>query len=94
MRPSPAPAGNLSVFEPLVVDLNDLFPPKSSPAQVRETVDSWDVSSFQGKPVQIRGCSPTWAHLIVAGKLFGTAASVDFLMDDAKGGVSIPVYRK
>ncbi len=80
--------------DPLVVDLNDLFPPKTSPAQVREKVDGWDVSSYKDKSVQIRGCSPTWAHLIVAGKLFGTASSVDFLMDDAKGGVSIPVFRR
>ncbi len=80
--------------EPLVVDLNDLFPPKSSPSDVQAKVSGWDVASYKDKPVQMRGCSPTWAHLIVAAKLFGTAASIDFLMDDAKGGVSIPVYRK
>ena len=80
--------------EKLVVDLNDLFPPKTSPAEVSAKVAGWDVAAYKDKPVTIRGCSPTWAHLIVAGKLFGTASSVDFLMDDAKGGVSIPVYRK
>lgn len=78
----------------VVIDLNDLFPVKSSPQAVQEKVAGWDVSPYKDKPVQIRGCSPTWAHLIVAGKLFGTAASVDFLMDDAKGGVPIPIYRK
>ncbi|OGR82388.1 MAG: hypothetical protein A2901_08045 [Elusimicrobia bacterium RIFCSPLOWO2_01_FULL_54_10] len=77
-----------------VVDLNDIFPVKASVEDVQEKVAGWDVSPFKGKEVQLRGCSPTWAHLIVAGKLFGTAASVDFLMDDAKGGVSIPVFRK
>ena len=80
--------------EKVVVDLNDLFPAKTSVQAVQEKVSQWDVAPYKNKDVQIRGCSPTWAHLIVAGKLFGTAASVDFLMDDAKGGVSIPIYRK
>ena len=81
-------------MEKIVVDLNDLFPVKASVRDVQEKISGWDTAPYKGKDVQIRGCSPTWAHLIVAGKLFGTAASVDFLMDDAKGGVSIPVYRK
>lgn len=80
--------------EKVVVDLNDLFPARANVQAVREKVDGWDVSPYKDKAVQIRGCSPTWAHLIVAGKLFGTAASVDFLLDDAKGGVSIPVYNR
>ncbi len=80
--------------EKLVIDLNDLFPVKASVIDVQAKISQWDTSAYQGKEVQIRGCSPTWAHLIVAGKLFGTAASIDFLMDDAKGGVSIPVYRR
>lgn len=80
--------------EKIVIDLNDLFPVKSSPQSVREKVNSWDTSPYKDKAVQIKGCSPTWAHLIVAGKLFESAASIDFLMDDAKGGVSIPVYSR
>ncbi len=80
--------------EPVVIDLNDLFPVKSSFQTVQEKLSHWDVSPYQDKPVQIRGCSPTWAHLMVAGKLFGAAASIDFLMDDAKGGIPIPVYRR
>ena len=80
--------------EKMVVDLNDIFPVKASVKDVQEKIAKWDVSPYKDREVQIRGCSPTWAHLIVAGKLFGTAASVDFLMDDAKGGVSIPVYRR
>jgi hypothetical protein len=82
------------VSETIVIDLNDLFPAKASVAAVQEKIALWDVSSYKDKPVQIRGCSPTWAHLIVAAKLFGTASSLDFLMDDAKGGVAVPVYRK
>jgi hypothetical protein len=82
------------VSEPVVVDLNALFPGKASVQAVTEKISSWDVSSYKDRAVEIRGCSPTWAHLIVAGKLFGTASSVSFRMDDGKGGVSIPVYSK
>ena len=78
----------------VVVDLNDLFPTKASVQAVQEKLSTWDTSPFKDKPVQIRGCSPTWAHLIVAGKLFETAASIDFLLDDAKGGISIPIYSR
>ena len=80
--------------ENVVIDLNDLFPVKSSVQAVQDMLSGWDVSPYKDKPVQIRGCSPTWAHLMVAGKLFESAASIDFLMDDAKGGVPIPIYRR
>ena len=78
----------------VVIDLNDLFPAKASVQNVQEKIAQWDVSPYKDKPVEIRGCSPTWAHLIVAGRLFGTASSIDFLLDDAKGGIPIPIYRK
>lgn len=80
--------------EKLVVDLNDIFPVKASIQDVTAKVAGWDVSSYKDKSVQIRGCSPTWAHLMVMGKLVGTAASVEFLLDDAKGGISVPVYQR
>ena len=80
--------------EIVVIDLNDIFPVKSSVREVQEKLAQWDVSPYKGKPVQIRGCSPTWAHLMVAGKLFESAASIDFLMDDAKGGIPIPIFRR
>ena len=80
--------------EKVLIDLNDLFPVKSSPKDVAEAMAKWDVSAYKDKPVQICGCSPTWAHLIVAGKLFGHVASVEFLMDDAKGGIPIPIYER
>ena len=78
----------------VVIDLNELFPVKASVQMVQEKLAGWDVSPYKGKAVQLRGCSPTWAHLIVAGKLFGTATAIDFLQDDAKGGVSIPIYSR
>lgn len=80
--------------DPVVVDLNALFPAKASVQAVSEKLAGWDVSSFKDRAVEIRGCSPTWAHLMVAGKLFGTAASIAFRMDDGKGGVSVPVYSR
>lgn len=78
----------------IVIDLNDLFPAKASVQIVQEKLSQWDVSLYKDKSVQIRGCSPTWAHLIVAGKLFGTVTSIDFLLDDAKGGIPIQIYSR
>ena len=80
--------------EKAVIDLNDLFPAKTSVQGVQEKISQWDVTPYQDKAVQIKGCSPTWAHLIVAGKLFGTVASIDFILDDAKGGIPIPIYTR
>ncbi len=80
--------------EKLIVDLNDIFPVKASIQDVSAKVSSWDVSSYKDKSVQIRGCSPTWAHLMVMGKLVGTAAAIEFLLDDAKGGIPVPVYQR
>ena len=80
--------------EKIVIDLNDLFPAKASIQTVREKIAAWDVAPYKDRPVEIRGCSPTWAHLMVAGKLFGEVSSITFLMDDAKGGVPIPVYSR
>jgi len=81
------------VSEKILIDLNDLFPPKSNPQSVQEKLKTWDVSPYKDTEVQLKGCSPTWAHLMVAGKLFGTVTSIDFLMDDGKGGVTIPIYK-
>lgn len=82
------------VTEKIVIDLNDLFPAKASVQIVQEKLSRWDVTPYKDKSVQIRGCSPTWAHLIVAGKLFGTVASIDFLLDDAKDGIPIQIYSR
>ena len=83
-----------NIQERLTVDLNDIFPVKASVQDVQAKLSSWDVSSFKDKSVQIRGCSPTWAHLMVMGKLVGTASSIEFLLDDAKGGIAVPVYQR
>lgn len=76
----------------IVIDLNELFPAKANPQTVQEKVKQWDVSLYKNKSVQMKGCSPTWAHLLVAAKLIGTAASIEFLLDDGRGGQPIPIY--
>ncbi len=81
-------------MEIVVLDLNDIFPPKSSVQTVQSKISQWDTAPYKDKHVQLKGCSPTWAHLIVAGRLFGTASAIDFIMDDGKGGVPVPVYNK
>ncbi len=78
--------------EKVLIDLNDLFPAKTNPQTVQEKLKTWDIASYKNKEVQLKGCSPTWAHLLVAAKLFGTVNSIDFLMDDGKGGIAIPIY--
>ncbi|MBV9079989.1 MAG: hypothetical protein JO102_02595 [Elusimicrobia bacterium] len=55
---------------------------------------SLDVEAYRGKHVQLEGCAPTWAHLLVAGKLFNVAAAVDFVVDDGKSGKAVEVFRK
>lgn len=82
----------MELKEKIIIDLNDLFPAKASPQVVQEKLKDWDVSSYKNRKVQIKGCSPTWAHLLVVGKLFGTAAAIDFILDDSKGGIVIPIF--
>ena len=79
-------------MELVALDLNDLFPAKASVQVVQEKLLHWDTSSYKEKRVQLKGCSPTWAHLMVAGKLFGVAKAVDFILDNSKGGIVIPIY--
>lgn len=80
--------------EKTVIDLNEIFPAKAAVHVVQEKLLKWDISSFQDKAVQLKGCSPTWAHLMVAGKLFGTVSSIEFLLDDSKGGIPILIYSR
>ena len=80
---------------PFIVDLNDLT--GSGPVQLSsfpDTVAQWDVSPYQNQHVQIKGCAPTWAHLLVAGRLFPVAARLEFLLDDGKAGKPVPVFSK
>ncbi|MBI2915581.1 MAG: hypothetical protein HYY63_06170 [Elusimicrobia bacterium] len=78
--------------EKVLIDLNEIFPAKTSVQNVQQKLSQWDVSPYKGKKVQLKGCSPTWAHLMVMGKLVGTAETIDFLIDDSKNGIPVPVY--
>ena len=79
---------------PKILDLNELVEGKVELKTFEEKLGSVDWNSFVGQDVQIKGCAPTWAHLLVAGRLFGKASKVEFLMDDRQGGVPIPIYKK
>ena len=76
-----------------ILDLNTLVSGPVKLEAFRDRLAGFDVSPYAGKHVQLKGCAPTWAHLMVAGKLFGVAHCVDFLMDDKKGPQPIEVYR-
>jgi len=76
-----------------VLDLNEIATGKVELKSFQERLSSVDWEAFKGADVQIKGCAPTWAHLLVAGRLFGKASTVSFLMDDRQGGVPIEVFR-
>ena len=63
-------------------------------ASFASKVEAFNLETYEGKHVQLEGCAPTWAHLLVAGKLFPVAAAVDFIIDDGKGGKIVEVFRK
>jgi hypothetical protein len=75
------------------LDLNDIASGKVELASFKAKIDSMDFSTYQGKRVQLSGCAPTWAHLLVASKLFPLVSGLDFLLDDGKDGQAIPVLK-
>jgi hypothetical protein len=77
---------------PVEIDLNDLFPPKTGPEGVAAKLQSWDTAIYKDCDIVLTGCSPTWAHLLVAGKLWGIARSLAFHLDDGKSGKVIPFF--
>ncbi len=79
-------------MEKLTLDLNDISQGKVELGSFKSKLDAFDLSVYHGKEVQIKGCAPTWAHLLVAGRLFGKVKRLEFLMDDGKGGVPLEVY--
>lgn len=79
--------------EKITLDLNDIASGKVELATFQEKVNSLDTSSYQGKHVQLTGCAPTWAHLLVAGKLFPIVSGLDFVIDDGKDGKIVEVLK-
>lgn len=79
------------VMETVTLDLNDIASGKVELASFNEKLAALDLSSYKGKHVQLTGCAPTWAHLLVAGKLFPIVSQLDFLIDDGKTGKPVPI---
>ena len=75
------------------LDLNDIASGKVELASFQQKVNSLDLSSYHGKHVQLVGCAPTWAHLLVAGKLFPIVSGLDFVIDDGKDGKVVEVLK-
>jgi hypothetical protein len=76
------------------LDPSDLAGGRVEFASFPSKVEAFNLETYRGKHVQLEGCSPTWAHLLVAGKLFGIAEGIDFIIDDGKGGKVVEVFRK
>ena len=81
-------------MEPILIDLNDIASGKVELTSFKTKVDSLDVSPYQNKHVRIQGCAPTWAHLLVAGKLFPHVDVLDFIIDDGKEGKVVNFFTK
>ena len=80
--------------ESVILDLNDLSAGGVKLDAFTKTVEALETAPYRDKHVTIKGCAPSWAHLMVAGKLFPIVAGLDFLLDDGKGGRPIPVFRR
>jgi len=76
----------------LVLNLNEVAQGKLDREGFSAKLSQIDWGKYDGADVAIRGCAPTWAHLMVAGRLFGKVKSLSFLMDDGKGGVPIQIF--
>ena len=81
-------------MEKVVLDLNDIASGKVELASFQQKVAALDLNSYQGKHVQLTGCAPTWAHLLVAGRLFPVVGALDFVIDDGKDGKPVSVLTK
>lgn len=78
-------------MEKITLDLNDIASGKVELASFQQKVSNLDISSYKGKHVQLVGCAPTWAHLLVAGKLFPVVSGLDFVIDDGKAGKPVSI---
>ena len=78
---------------PEQLDLNDIAAGKIDVAGFRTKLEGFDLAGYAGKHVQIKGCAPTWAHLMVASRLLGKVTALDFLIDDGKGGITVEIFR-
>ena len=77
----------------LPLDLNDIAKGKIDVAGFRAKLDAYDLSRYEGHHVVLKGCAPTWAHLLVASRLAGRVTGLDFLIDDGKAGIPVEIHR-
>jgi hypothetical protein len=95
MSEPPASSGSATSGEsdaPVRLDLAEIADGPVSITNFKFKLDKYDLSRFDGKHVQLEGCAPTWAHLMVAGRLFGKARKVEFVIDNGKEGIPTPVF--
>ena len=76
-----------------ILDLNEIASGKLDRESFTQKLSVIDWKQYDGQEVAIKGCAPTWAHLMVAGNLFKRVTKLNFLMDDGKGGVPIEVFK-
>ena len=80
--------------EKVTLDLNDIAAGKVELASFQQKLAAFDLAPYRDKHVQLTGCAPTWAHLLVAGRLFPIVAGLDFLIDDGKDGKPVLVLSR
>jgi len=77
----------------VTLDLNDIASGRIELSNFESKLSSLDLSPYKGKHVQMTGCAPTWAHLLVAGRLFPVVSALDFIIDDGKEGKIVELLK-
>ena len=73
----------------MLFDMNVVFPGKVVAEDFSAQVAALDFTPYSDKQVQLRGCAPSWAHLLVAAKLLPIVARLEFIIDDGNEGRAI-----
>lgn len=81
-------------MDKVILDLNDIASGKVELSSFQQKVSALDMALYKDKHVQLTGCAPTWAHLLVAGKLFPVVSGLDFVIDDGKDGKPVSILTK
>lgn len=78
-------------MESVVLDLNSIVSGPVGIENFKSAVEAFDFSPYYDKHIQLRGCAPSWAFLMVYEKLSSHVFAVDYLLDDGKRGVPIVI---
>lgn len=76
------------------LDLNDIAGGKVELSSFQEKITHLNTAPYAGKRVRLAGCAPTWAHLLVAGKLFPVVSGMEFAIDDGKDGKNVEFWKE